>query len=199
METIDSLVDQRLEADTDFQNSLADLSDDDKNAAIANKRTEIANAEFKSLSEKAAETDKQKELANNYKIRAEKAEEEAKKGKKDDRSSDEKKDELTPKDIYALMGAQVPEEDIEEVVKAAKVLGKSISEALKDSVVKTILSRKVEERSTANAANTGSGRRTTPAMSDDKLLSELSKGIVPEAGSKEAEALFWAKRGGKRK
>lgn len=201
METIDALVDQKLEEDTDFQNSLADLSEEDKVTAITNKRTEIANQEFKSLSEKAQEADKQKELANNYKIRAEKAELEIKKGKKpaDAGGEDSKKEsDLTPTDLYALMNAKVPEEDVEEVTKAAKLLGKTVSEALKDNVVKSILSRRVEERETANVANTGNTRRTNPAISGQKLLEDLSKGEVPKPGSKEAETLFWAKRGGKK-
>lgn len=110
----------------------------------------------------------------------------------------EDKKDLSSKDLYALMQASVPEEDVEEVTKAAKVLGVSIAEALKDSVTKTILERRASLRKTAEATNIAPARPTNKKVSGDELLSELAKGNVPDKGSKDAEEIFWAKRGGRR-
>ncbi len=186
---IDSLAQKKIEEDADFQDSIQGLSEEDKTKAIATKKSEIVDQEFKTLQQKAADAEKHKELADNYKIRAEKAE---KGSKKDDEGK--KESDLSTKDVYALMNAEVPEEDIEEVQKAAKLLGKSVSEALQDSVVKGILAKKSEERVVANAANTGKARRTTQEVNDATLVANLSKGEVPEKGSNEAEKLFWARR-----
>lgn len=109
-----------------------------------------------------------------------------------------KEPDLTTTDVYALMKADVPEEDIDEVKKAAKVLGISVVEALKDSVTKTILERRASLRKTAEATNTVTARPGTKKVSDDEILQEASKGNIPEKGSADAERLFWAKRGGKK-
>lgn len=195
---IEALAQDKIEKDTEFQTTLVDLSDEDRNNAIATKKSEIIKQEYSSMSEKAK---KAEEVASNQKIRAEKAEDEIKKGKNsgDGGASSKKDSDLSSKDVFSLMNAKVPEQDVEEVVRVAKGLGKSISEALQDDVVKTILSKRSEERDIANAANTGNNRRTTQKVSPDKLLENLSKGEVPEAGSSDAEEIFWARRGGRRK
>lgn len=105
---------------------------------------------------------------------------------------------LSTDDLYALMEAKVPKDDIADVKKAAALLNKPIAEALNDDVVKTILARKAEVRKTADVANTGTQRRVVQKATLDKLLKDLSDGKVPEPGSAEAEEIFWAKRGGKR-
>lgn len=132
------------------------------------------------------------------KLEADKAENNNRKPepKKIDKSA--KSDELSTKDQYALLEAKVPLDDIDDVVKASKLLGKTIPEVLKDDMVKTMLHRKAEERTTANATSTNKTRRTPSTVSADSLMSNLSKGEVPEIGSKEAEDLYWARRGGRR-
>lgn len=105
---------------------------------------------------------------------------------------------LSDSDFYALMNAKVPEEDLDDVKKSAKLLGKSIRESLTDPVVKTILARKAEERATAEAANTNTSRRTTSKPNAAVLLENLKKGEVPEKGTEAADDLFWARRGGKK-
>ena len=109
----------------------------------------------------------------------------------------EKKDDLSTTDLYALMNAKVPQEDVEEVVKAAKLLGKSVQEALKDETVKTILERREGYRKTSEATNNGTRRPATKTVTVDEIVTNASKGIFPEKGSKEAEELFWARRGKK--
>lgn len=92
----------------------------------------------------------------------------------------------------------VPVEDFEEVKDWAAFKKISIGEALKSDSIKTSLATKAEFRKTAQVSNTGASRRGVNTVSDDTLLANSSKGIIPEPGSEEAERLFWAKRGGKR-
>lgn len=193
---IHSLVEERLAADTDFQATLTDLSDEDKNKAITEKKLELVKSEFETLS---AQQKKDAETAKNQKIRAEKAE--AARGTKidDATDTDKKSDDLPSKDLYALIDAKVPQEDVEEVTRAAKALGKSISESLKDPIVKGILANRAEERTTAEAANTRTTTRSTHKVDGATLVKNLvDKGEVPEKGSPEADELFWARRGGKK-
>ena len=91
----------------------------------------------------------------------------------------------------------IHEDDIDEVLDMAKFKKVSLAEALKLGATKAILAEKEEFRRTANASNTTNTRRAT-SVSPDTLVRNLSEGKVPEKGSKEAEELFWAKRGGKR-
>lgn len=190
--TLDASIQERIDADTDFQATLADLSDDDKAAAIATKRTEVLETEFTTLKDKAEKADKAEVLANNYKTRAEKAEAELKKNKPADTAPRE--DALSTADLYALMNAKVPEEDVPEVTKAAKLLGVSVPEALKDTTVQGILAKRAEHRTSAEAANSRGARAGTKTATDDEVLAAAAKGEIPERGSKEAEQLFNARR-----
>ena len=106
---------------------------------------------------------------------------------------------LTPKDTLAFIGAGVTEEeDIEEVLKLAKGFGMTVSEALKDETVKHRLNVLKDQRKTAEASNTRSARVGAKQVDSKQLMDKLSKGEAPTPGSKEAEDLFWARRGGKR-
>lgn len=106
---------------------------------------------------------------------------------------------LSNSDLIALVKADVTEEsDIEMLKKDAALLGVSIAEALKNSIVADKLKREAEKRNTANSANTRQARTGAKKTTDSELLGRLSKGDVPEAGSAEAEQIFWARRGGKK-
>lgn len=150
--------------------------------------------------EKTERETKLEEIARNQKIRAENAERELKELKKLHGDSSEKKVEnkdtsLSPLDLYALMDAKVPQEDVEEVTKAAKLLNKTVAEALKDTTVQAILKTREEHRKTADATNTGTKRPAQKTKTVDEIVRDASKGVIPEKGSKEAEELFWARRG----
>jgi hypothetical protein len=129
---------------------------------------------------------KAKELADNYKIRAEKAEAKLKeKGGEETPKNDPKaeaKGDLSQKDLIVLIKADVTEEeDIQEVVDFAKLKNISVAEALKSSVIRTVLSEKKEERQTAEVTATGNKRGGTAAPSDKELLRRAqSKGELPE-------------------
>lgn len=122
--------------------------------------------------------------------RAKKAEAEAKRlkaeletAKKKPQTQEPKDDGLTPKDLYALMEAKVPQVDVDEVVKASKLLGKSIPETLKDNFVQARLKDLAEQRQTANATNTSGSKRTTAKLTDEGLVEKAHRGgdVDPEA------------------
>ena len=179
---LDALIQEKLDADTDFAESLADLSDEDKEQAIQDKKSELLMQEFKSLSEKAKEAEKAKELAENYKIRAEKAEKASKKGNSEGEKTpkNERNEELSARDILALTNANIADEDIDVVLDYAKFKKISVVEALKSSVVKATLAENEEHRKTAAATNIGTGRRGVQQKSESSLLSEFKSGKVPE-------------------
>ncbi len=130
------------------------------------------------LEEVKARLVKTEELANNYKIRAEKAE---KKGDKKPEATVEKKvGDLSTKDIYVLMDAKVPQEDVDEVVDYARFKGISVAEALKTSTIKATLAERGEQRITANATNTGASRRGTSQQSGESLMEQARRGNLPE-------------------
>lgn len=195
MEDLDAVVQGKLDADTEFQASIADLPEDEKTVAVSAKRSELSKAEYAAARKEAAENHKKFE---DQRTRAEKAEQEAKKKKPEGGDHAPKDPELSPKDLYALQKGDVHIDDFDEVVKAAKLLGKSVQEAMKDTTVQAILEKRVEHRKTAEANNHQPARPGQKKISDSDLLAKVSKGEVPEPGSEDAERLFFLRRGGKR-
>ena len=82
----------------------------------------------------------------------------------------------------ALSKADIAPEDIEDVVEYAQFKKMSVLEALKSPVMKATLAEKNELRKSAAAVNTGGSRRAGSAgISDDRLLADAAKGIMPES------------------
>lgn len=194
---LDALVQEKMEADVEFAASIAELSDEEKVTRTEEKRQEIIKAEFAALNEKSA---KAQELAENYKVRAEKAER-APKHKDPEPAqkvlSQESKD-LSSVDVFALVKANVHEDDIAEVQRMANVLGIPVAQALKDDAVSAILKSRAEKRKTADAMNAGAKRPAQKSVTGKELLAAAENGDIPDAGTSEAEELFWARHGGKR-
>jgi len=88
---------------------------------------------------------------------------------------------ISQTDFYALIKADVPEEDFSDVVDYAKLKNISIAEALKSTIVKSVLAEKKEVRNVAEGTHTGGGTRGSGKMSDEKLMENASKGIMPES------------------
>lgn len=127
---------------------------------------------------------KAEEVAENQKIRAEKAEKATKKkpeAKVEKETPKNVDTTLTVKDSARLQQANIPVDDWDDVLDYAKFKGIEVSEALKSSVVKATLAEKTEARNTAKATNTGGGRKGTSKISDDKLLADADKGKLPES------------------
>lgn len=113
--------------------------------------------------------------------RAKKAEAEAKRlkaelAKSNPQTSQKQDGDLSTKDLYALMDAKVPQADVDEVVKAAKLLGKSIPEALEDGLVKARLSQLSELRKTSEVTNTSGSKRTSPRVTDEQVVDRMREG-----------------------
>lgn len=126
-----------------------------------------------------AEALKQKQIAENQRIRAEKAE---KRDKPEvSKVAPKKQSDLSAVDIIAISKANIEAEDVEDVLDYAKYKGISIAEALKSSVVKATLSQKEELRKTAQATSTGTSRRGTASITDAQLIANAEKGIMPES------------------
>lgn len=188
MDEIDALVQKQIESDSEFQLLLADMTDEEKEVAVVKKSKEVLAQEVKKSHDEAK---KNAEVADNYKVRAEKAEKAAPKEKKEDKKED--KDDLTLDDMYTLLQANVPGEDLEEVNRMAKVLNKPIAEAINDDLVQGALQKRAEERTTAAATDTGGGTGGVHTVTGDQVLAEANKGNMPEPGSKEAELLHEAR------
>lgn len=205
-ESLASLVQAELDGDQDFQSSLADLGEDEKAEAISKKREELSEAKFSSL---RSEKEKADELAGNYKTRAEKAEGRFSKkdgsegengdGGKAPKKPSEEGTQLSQKDWLLLAKADVNEEDIDDVVEFAQFKKLSIADALKSSVLKSILADKAEVRKTAEATAKSSARPSGHKPTDDQILQAAREGKIPEPGTPEAEQLFYARRGGRPK
>lgn len=127
-----------------------------------------------------AEALKMKELAENQKIRAEKAEKKAKEGIKIE-VQETKTSATSTEDLYALMKADVPQEDIADVKEYAQFKGISIAEALKTGAVRSILAEKQEQRTVSLATNTGNSKRSSGKISDEALIANANAGKLPES------------------
>jgi len=93
---------------------------------------------------------------------------------------EDKTGDITKTELYSLVKANVPDEDVNEVVIYARSHNMTATEALKTPELKAILKVKQEHRKSAEAANTGSSRPGTSKVSDEALETNASKGIFPE-------------------
>lgn len=144
---------------------------------VASEATEETSEEQEEVDWKS-EAEKAKELANNYKIRAEKAEKKAKEAPSQDAAQVSTADTIILS--AAIAKGQVDPDDIERVQKFARSEGLSIKDALKNDELKAILAVRAEQRSTANAANVSNVRRGPSKVSDEVLVSNASAGKLPD-------------------
>ncbi len=173
---LEASIQAKIEADNDFQSSLDGLSDDEKTSILEQKKSELLDEELTHLREKATKAEKAEEVANNYKIRAEKAEKEAKNKYEPQKSSEIS---LTPKDLLMLNKSNIEAEDLDEVVDFAKYRKITVAEALQNQTLKRILADRVEERRTAAATQTKGGRAPVKTT-DTAILQRAQQGVLPE-------------------
>lgn len=88
-------------------------------------------------------------------------------------------DGLNQKDLITLMKSNIDEDDVEEVLNYAKFRNISVKDALESDVVKTLLNVKKEQRATAQATHTGTSAKSTTKLTDDELMINAKKGILP--------------------
>jgi len=173
-----ALIDEKISQDTDFQNSLETMSDEDKEQAIADKKSELIKTEFA----------KAQEYGVNQKIRAEKAEAEAKKPKE---TETPKKEEYSLKDYRAL--SDVHDDDVDDIIEFAKFKNITIAEAKVNPTMQALLKTKAEERRSAEVANTGKeGGRSSYQPSANEIIAKVKQQGDPES-DEEAERLAEAR------
>lgn len=157
--------------------------------------TEVVTDSSEQSQEEVDRLAKAEELARNYKIRAEKAEKELKsKAQAPQAPNPENSADMSKRDLYALMNAKVHEEDVDEVAKWAKFNNITVTEALKDNVMKTLLRDREEKRRVAQATNTNGGKPSSSRLSDDALLEKAQKGQIPESDA-DIQRLWKVRRG----
>lgn len=85
-------------------------------------------------------------------------------------------EDVTRTELYSLVKANVPDEDVNEVVIYAKSHGLTVTDALKTPEVKAILKVKDDYRKTADATNTRNSRYGIKNISDEQILEDASEG-----------------------
>lgn len=179
---LEALIQQKLEGDSEFQSTLTDLSDDDKKQKVDARKNELLDSELNAIKEKAERAEKAEELANNYKIRAEKAEREPK--------TTVTPDGLSSRDVLYLAKADIHTDDVDEVLEYAKKMGVSIAKA--HEFYTPILDTRAKERKSAAATNTKGSARGTAKESAEDILEKAEKGEVLESDS-DMQKLFSAR------
>lgn len=194
-EKIDALVQTELTADAVFQATLASMTtDEEKTNAITAKKNEIL---LKKAPEWFTEAETHKKNYEDQKTRAEKAE--TGKKKKEGEGDEPKEADFTSTEVIQLMGAQVTHvEDLGFVKEAMALYKKPLHEVLNMPLIKAELKQKADFRKSAEASNIDPKRPGNKGVTDAEILDRASKGEVFKKGSPEAEAYFWAKRGGKK-
>lgn len=183
---IEEVLDEDVDVDVDVDEDLEEDEDIDEDI-------EDDDVEEDDRDKKIAELKKKNGILNRKLTKANKGTVKKKVSKKAAESN-----ELSSKDMFSIINAKIGENDIDEVIKASKLLGLSIKDTLQDDTLKAIIAKRVEFRKTSKAANKGAARASGKKLSDHQLLENANKGVLPEPGSEEAEALYWAKRGGRK-
>lgn len=154
---------------------------------VAPETTEEVVEEVEDIESVRAKLAKAEEIAENQRIRAEKAEARAKEKKVEPSNTS-----LNAGDMMAIKNANIDPQDMDLVEKFAKDNNMSLRESLMHPHVKAILAYEEELRTTAVATNVESVRRGASKISVDRLLENASAGKIPTSDD-EIEALISAK------
>ncbi len=196
---LDALIQGKLDADADFQAGLESLSEEEKEQAVAEKKSELVKQEFQALADKAK---KHEELATNYKIRAEKAEKATPKKPEGEGTPKNPTNEpgsttvLSFFDQKALIEAKIEsKEDYDEVLNYATSHKISVADALKAPLIKIFLKEQEEKSRSAQVANTGPTKRSSTQISDEALLAKAETSELSDAEmDRFVEARFAARK-----
>jgi len=167
-EDIYSLVDEKISSDTDFQTEIETLSDEDKETKLSEKKTELIKQEYATIAKQAK---KDAELADNYKIRAEKAERTPKESKKSDELDYGQKAYLVANDIKSA-------DEIKLVQTVMKDTGKTLEQVLESKYFQAELKEKRDLKVTDEATPTNSKRSNQGVK--DSVDYWIAKGELPE-------------------
>ena len=101
------------------------------------------------------------------------------KEEKTETKSETKSENLSLKDIRALQ--DVHDDDVDQITDYAKFKGVSVAEAKKLPEMQSLLRTKEEERKTAQATNTGGGRKGSSKVTGEDLIERAMSGQLPES------------------
>ena len=87
---------------------------------------------------------------------------------------------VTKTELYSLVKANVPDEDVNEVTLYARSHRMTVTEALKTPEVKAILRVKEDYRKTAEAANTKNSRYGASKPTDEQILADAAAGSLAD-------------------
>ena len=132
---------------------------------------EVVEIGEESIDDVKAELAKAKEIAENQRIRAEKAEKKAK-------EVPQTTEQLSVRDAVYLAKADIHDDDLEDVLTFSKKMGVTLREAHEH--YKPILNERSEERKTARATQTNSPRGSAKTSGSDMLNKALNTGEVPD-------------------
>ena len=85
-------------------------------------------------------------------------------------------------DQKAIFNADIDtQEDLDEILDYAARKNISVAQALESTVIKATLAENAQIRKSAMAVNTGTGRRSSGTVSDERLMADAKKGIMPSS------------------
>ena len=181
------------------ENQDVNLQNDTEETVNFNEESVEATETEETGAEVDVETEVKRQTAVLY-ARMKQAEADAKKAKAElansSRSETKVSGELGTTDVIYLAKADIHDDDMDEVLKHAKLHNVSVKEA--HSYLKPILDVRLEQRKTAEASNVGSSKRGSGKISDEVLLSKASKGEISGNDAdieRLIEARFQAKKG----
>jgi len=171
-----TLVDEKISSDADFQTELESLSDEDKETKLQEKKAELIKQEYSDIAKKAK---KDADLANNYKIRAEKAEGELKKAPK----PADKPNDPQLSDELKLIARGLSDEEIEQAKVIAKGKGIPLTEAIKDNLF-TIFQADFKEKERKEKAKLGASKGSGESQEKPEIKSGMTREEHQEAFKK---------------
>jgi len=142
--------------------------------------------EVENLSEEDVQ---QEEEQIDWEARAKKAEAAIMKAKSKPKARKESKEvtketgsKLSILDQKAIFNADIDtQEDLDEILDYAERKNISVSDALNSTVIKATLAENAEIRKSAQAVNTGTGRRASGTLTDAQLASNAAQGKMPSS------------------
>lgn len=155
-----------------------DVNVDESTDTVVEEVNDDQEEDINSLKE---ELNKFKEDYHNQKIRAEKAEAKLKSGNSTGKGETSKGGDLSAFDLIAVTKANLSEDALKEAMEYAKYKKISVAEAIKAPAVKAMIADIEEKQRTADATNTGQARRGSSKISDDSLLENARRGVLPDS------------------
>lgn len=172
-----TLVDEKISGDADFQAELEDLSDEDRETKLFEKKAELISQEYATIAKKAK---KDAELANNYKVRAEKAEAEAQKAKSEPRNTI---NDPQLSEELKLIAHGLSDEEIEQAKVIAKGKEIPLIEAIKDTLF-TVFQADFKEKEKREKAKLGAAKGSGESQEEILVKSGMTREEHEEAFKK---------------